>query len=282
MRILKHFKSKLGRYYKFLVPYFKVRLGISLEGRSTEYVRNAVKRKPKNYFQAHVYSLPQFISKVRSSTDKELEKDEMRELLETFPLLLKQIALTNEKWCMGKIDNHPFDTFLAPERLVRIDGKKVAIDRGLFIQNKRLRNFPAEPMTIRQWVDFLQKNFEDKIMDVDFGGSGLIHFYNCVPLSESASIEELKKLFSKMHIPYKKDVDAITVSMELVSTTGETTIVTSYVYPVVEIFSGVLDLDFERAKRIYTETDIANMTISSLKQQLMPGEVFRRSHGGVE
>ena len=270
-------KSRLGRYYKILVPFIKVRLGLSLEGKSTPFVIQTSKKEPKKFFRAQVYNLSKFINRVRTASDMELKKDELRELLETFPLLLLNIVMTNEKWYIGKIENHPFDIFMAPERLVEIKEKNVNIYRGLHVQTKRLYQHPPRRLTLEEWVDFLEAVFEKKIANVDFGFNGHIHFYNCVPLRESVDIEKLKILFKKLYIPYNKYVDSISVSMELVSTAGDTTIATWYVYPMVNDFVGVLDLDFDRVKRIYMEADISQMMIEALKQKVVLGNVHKRT-----
>lgn len=268
-------KAKLGRHYKFLKPLLTVVLGRSLEGRSTAFILHSLKKEPRKFFKAKVYTLSSFVNKVRAAPDKELQKDHLRELLETFPLLLLNIRLTGEKWYIGKIEDHPFDIFMAPERLVKVSGKNVDIYRGLHIQTKRLYQYPPQRMSLEEWVAFLGVTFEEKIAHVDFGFNGHIHFYNCVPLNESVDPEKLKVLLKKLHIPFNKYVDSISVSMELVSSTGDTTIATWYLYPKVYDFVGVLDLDFDKAKKLYMETDIAQMMIGALKNKVIIGNQQR-------
>ena len=252
-------KSRLGRYYKILVPFIKVRLGLSLEGKSTPFVIQSSKKEPKKFFRAQVYDFAKLVNRVRSESDLALQKDELRELLETLPLLLMNIAITREKWLIGKIENHPFDIFIAPERFVEIRNRNVNIYRGLHIQTKRLYEYPARRMTLEGWVKFIQTTIEGKIAKVDFGFNGHIHFYNMVPLSESVDLNKLKFLFKKMYVPYNKYVDSISVSVELVNQKQETTVATWYIYPLVSDIVGVLDLDLARAKKIYMEEQIFQM-----------------------
>jgi hypothetical protein len=252
-------KSRLGRYYKILVPFLKVKLGLSLEGKSTPFVIKSSKKEPKKFFRAQVYDFAKLVNRVRSESDAALQKDELRELLETLPLLLMNIAITREKWLIGKIENHPFDIFIAPERFVEIKNKNVNIYRGLHIQTKRLYQHLSSRKTLEEWVKFIQATIEEKIAKVDFGFNGHIHFYNMVPLTESVDLNRLKKLFKKMYVPYNKYVDSISVSVEIVNQKKETTVVTWYIYPLVSNVLGVLDLDLARAKKIYMEEQIFQM-----------------------
>lgn len=252
-------KSRLGRYYKILIPFAKVKLGLSLEGKSTPFVIQTSKKKPKKFFRAQVYSFAKLVNRIRSESDLALQKDELRELLETLPLLLMNIAMTREKWFIGKIENHPFDIFIAPERFVEIRNKNVNIYRGLHIQTKRLYKHPPKRMTLEEWVKFIQRIIEEKITKVDFGFNGHIHFYNMVPLNESVDLDKLKLLFKKMYVPYNKYVDSISVSVELVNQKKETTVATWYIYPLVSSIIGVLDLDLAKAKKIYMEEQIFKM-----------------------
>ena len=252
-------KAQLGRYYKILVPFVKVKLGLSLEGKSTPFVIKSSKKEPKKFFRAQVYDFAKLVNRVRSESDLALQKDELRELLETLQLLLINIAMTREKWLIGKIENHPFDIFIAPERLVEIKNKNVNIYRGLHIQTKRLYEHPPKRMTLEEWVKFIQTTIEEKIAKVDFGFNGHIHFYNMVPLSESVDLNRLRKLFKKMYVPYNKYVDSISVSVELVNQKKETTVATWYIYPLVSSIVGVLDLDLAKAKQIYMEEQIFQM-----------------------
>jgi len=105
-------------------------------------------------------------------------------------------------------------------------------------------------------LDFLKSTIEEKITNVDFGFNGHIHFYNHIVLTEAIKVYELKNLLKKIYIPYNKYVDSISVSIELVNPKKETTVVTWYIYPLVYSNVGVLDLDLERAKKIYLEEDI--------------------------
>lgn len=248
-------KSRLGRYYKVLVPFVKVIFGLSLEDKSTSFVIQSSRKETKKFFKVQVYSFSKLIRKLNSESDLALQKDDLRELLETLPLLLMNIVMTREKWFIGKIDNHPFDIFMAPERFVEINNKNVNIYRGLHIQTKRLYEHPPKRMMLEEWVKFIQITIEEKIAKVDFGFNGHIHFYNMVPLSETVDLNKLKLLFRKMYIPYNKYVDSISVSIELVNQKKETTVVTCYIYPLVSI-DGVLELDLARAKEIYMEKTI--------------------------
>lgn len=255
------FRAKLGRYYKIIIPLTKVWLGVSLEGKKTSFVINSAKKEPRKFFKAQVYSLPKLVNRVRSETNSALQKDELRELLETLPLLLLNIAITREKWYIGKIENHPFDIFIAPERLVEINGKDINIYRGLHIQTKRLYKHPPKRMTMKEWVSFIQSIIEEKITRVDFGFNGHIHFYNQIPLDGFVNTFELKKLFKKLYVPYNRYVDSISVSLELMNKKNETTVVTWYIYPFVRDAVGILNLDLEKAKRIYMEEDMLKMIL---------------------
>ena len=237
------FKARLGRYYKIIVPFAKVWLGISLDSKKTSFVINSAKKEPRKFFRAQVYSLSRLINRVRSESDTSLQKDEMRELLETTPLFLMNVAMTQEKWLIGKIENHPFDIFIAQERFVKIINKNVNIYRGLHIQTKRLYTHPPKMMTLEEWVIFIQKTIEHKIAKVDFGFNGHIHFYNCVQFGDLVDFKKLKKLFKKMYVPYNKYVDSISISAEFVDHKKETTIVTWYIYPLVSDIVGILNLD---------------------------------------
>jgi len=260
-------KARVGRYYKFIVPFVKVRLGISLEGKNTSFVINSAKKEPRKFFRAQVYTLSKLINRVRSESDSALQKDELRELLETLPLLLLNVAMTKEKWYIGKIENHPFDIFIAPERFVEIKNRDVNIYRGLHIQTKRLYEYPPKRMGLDEWVKFIQTTIERKIANVDFGFNGHIHFYNLVPLSESVDMNRLKLLFRRMYVPYNKHVDSISVSVELVNDKKETTVATWYIYPLVSDIVGILDLDLEKAKKIYMEGDIFQMMLKAMLEK---------------
>ncbi len=274
-KLIDRIKAEFGRHYKFIVPFLKVVSRCTQEEKDADHIVAISKKEPRKFFKAHVYTLPKLIDKIRESSHAELKKDELRELLETFPLLLSNIAMTGEKWYIAKILDHPFDVWMAPERLVKINGKNIDIYRGLHIQTKRLYEHPVRRFTLAEWVTFVGEIFRQKIANVDFGFNGHIHFYNCIPLSETVDIEKLKVLFKRLPIPYNTHVDSISVSMELISSSGDTTIATWYIYPRVYEFVGVLDPDFDRAKQIYMETDIAQMMIAALKKKVVLSKLER-------
>lgn len=264
-------KAKLGQYRKILVPFIRVLLNRTVHKQSTAFVLSLAKKEQRKFFKAKIYTLHQFVRRVGEASDEDLAKDDLRELVETFPLLALNIGMTNERWYIGKIEDEPFDIFMAPERFVEVDkeAKTVQIYRGLHIQTKRLYQHPPKRLTLEEWVTFVGSVFEEKIARVDYGFNGHIHFYNQIPLTESVDIKKLKKLFRNLYIPYNKYVDSISVSMELLSATGEATVVTWYIYPMIFDFAGVLDLDFDKIKKVYIEADIAQMMIKALKQKIM-------------
>ena len=257
-------KAKIGRWYKIWKPLSKVAFRTTLEGKNTNFVIKESKKESRKFFQAQVYSLPKLVNRIRAESDAALQKDELRELLETLPLLLLNIVMTKEKWYIGKIENHPFDIFIAPERFVEVNGKNVNIYRGLHIQTKRLFQYPPKRLTLNEWLNVLRTTIEEKIAPVDFGFNGHIHFYNHIPLNESVDIGKLKKLLKKLFVPYNKFVDSMSLSMELVNQKNETTVITWYFYPLVYAAVGVLDLDLERVKKIYLESDIFQMLTKAI------------------
>jgi hypothetical protein len=257
--VIDRLKAKILRYYKIVKPLSKVMLGTTLEGKNTTFVVNSAKKEPRKFFRARIYSLPRLVHKFKTEPNNSLQKEEMRELSETLPLLLLHIAITEEKWYIGKIENHPFDIFIAPERFVKKEGKNVNIYRGLHIQTKRLYKYPPERMTLDEWATFLQTIIEEKIASVNFGFNGHIHFYNQIPFSEPIEINKLRKLFKRLYVPYNKYIDSISVSIEVVNSKKETTVITWNIYPLVSKMIGVFDLDLKKAKEVYLEEDIFRM-----------------------
>jgi len=249
-----HFKAKFGRYYKIIKPLSRVLLGTTLEGKDTAFIVRSIKKKPKNFFKAKVHSLPELTHKIETSSPTDLKKDELRELLETLPLLLRNIAITGERWYMGKIKDHPFDIFIAPERLVKIKGKDVNIYRGLYIQTKQLYQYPPKRMTLCKWASFFQSIIEKKITSIDFGFNGHIHFHNRILFNEPVSIEELKSTLKRIYIPYNRYIDTMSVSFVLINPKNDVTTMTIGFYP--RLYSiNAFDLDFEKAKKIYLRED---------------------------
>lgn len=267
-------KGKLGRYYKIGVPFIKVWLGTSLERKNTTFVINATKKEPRKFFDAKIYDLVRLEQRIKTASPEELQKDDIRELLETLPLLLLNIAWTKERWFIGKIHNQPFDIFIAPERFVRKNGKTVDIYRGLHIQTKRLYRHPPKELSPEEWVDYIQRLIEEKITPTDFGFNGHIHFYNLIPLNGKIRIGELKKLLKRMHVPFNKHVDSMSLSMEIPNDKKETTIVTWFIYPTVNPFVGVLEADYQQARKIYVEHDIFKMMVSALQAKEAGGSNF--------
>jgi hypothetical protein len=262
-------RAKLARWRKTVIPLYRVIFRKSLLGKSTNNVIAEVKMNRKNYFSAQVCTLPQLINKINSASDKELKKDELREFLETLPLLLMNIVQTKEKWCVGKIDENQFDIFLAPERLLEINKGGLNIYSAVYVQTKRLYLYPTRRMSLVEWVDFIGKIFKKKIANIDFGFNGHVHFYNCIPLNESVDPGKLKILFKKLYIPDNKHVHSVSISMEIVSSTGETTIMTWYIYPFVLAYVGIFALDLEKVMRMYSETDILKMSNQNLMSRVM-------------
>lgn len=262
-------KAKLARWRKTVIPLYRVIFRKSLLGKSTNNVITDVKMSRKNYFSAQVCTLPQLINKINSASDKELKKDELREFLETLPLLLINIVQTREKWCMGKINENQFDIFLAPERLLEINKGNLNIYSAIYVQTKRLYLYPTRRMSLLEWVDFIGKIFKDKIANIDFGFRGHVHFYNCIPLNESVDPRKLKGLFKKLYIPDNKYVRSISISMEIVSSKGETTIMTWYIYPFVLPYVGIFALDLEKVMRMYYQTDMFGTSNQSLMSRII-------------
>ncbi|MFH1979032.1 MAG: hypothetical protein ABII97_01440 [Patescibacteria group bacterium] len=265
------FKVKIGRYYKIIKPLSRVLLGKSLEGKSESFIAEFSKKEPRNFFKAQIYSLPDFINNILLEPEIVLHKDEIRELLETLPLLLYKIATTKEKHYIGKIKDHPFDVFIAPKQFVQKRGREVNICRGWHIQTKRLYKHPPKRMTFNEWLNFLQSIIEKKINSVDFGFNGHLHFFNLIPLSEMGDLKKMKKICKKFYVPFNKNIDSISVSIELVNPKRETTIMTLFVYPIFKII-GCFDLDFEEVEKVYSKEwmpdkeIIRSLMLKSLKQ----------------
>ena len=180
------------------------------------------------------------------------------------------IATTNERWLIGKItdQNHPFDIWMAPENRVMRQGKNIQIYSGVHIQTKRLVSYPPKRLMGREWVSKVEELIKEKLTNTDFGLNGHLHFYNCISLDESQSVEELKSLLGAMYVPHNKHVDSISISIALQNSLSENTVVTWYVYPRVMPFQGVLNLDDTRAKLVYIDRAIKEMLTSAYIEKM--------------
>jgi hypothetical protein len=255
--IFKKIKAKLGKQYKILQLHLNSYLKLSAPRR--------------NFFKATIYSLPQFIHRISKESDSNFQKDEIRELLEVFPFFLMNISLSKEKWVIGKIDSHPFDVIIAPERKVvtrQTSDKKQEFGfmGGLFIQVKRLYKFPGKIVTFEEWIDSLRSLIEEKISPVDFGCHGHIHIYNQM-VYKNANMNTLYKALRKLFIPYNKYVDSISLSIEMVNAKGETTVATGFIYPIVKWPISAIDLNIDETKSVYKD-DVVVSTIT--KALIMP------------
>lgn len=267
--ILRHWtrlKNRLARYQKlFAFLLHTVIRPTPWQTDTGSFIRYSRRCNTKSFFDAKIYTLPELHQRLQNASADELKKDSLRELLETYPLLVFFIRLTREKWVLGKIEEGPFDVFLAPQRLTDMTARKASLFGILQVQNKRLKVYPDLPLSLQDWIENLRNTIVDKIVPKDFGSKGHVHLYNEIKFKTDVSIEALRERLRKADIPSNKNIDSISLTLELTNRqTGKGELATFFIYPFLAKPYGCLPLDIQAANSIYT----TQMAIEMLARRL--------------
>ena len=93
----------LWKYIRIIRLYFRIWFFKNNIDKSIVEIMSSNKN-PLDFFDAHIFSLPNFIREVKSYDSLiPKQKTVIKELLDTFPLYIEMIKATEEKWYICKI-----------------------------------------------------------------------------------------------------------------------------------------------------------------------------------
>ena len=254
--------AKVYKYFRLVKISFQLRFSINTLPRTAQDIARLPKEVPGMFFEADIFKLSD-IAKFSEAGNKFINSQTATEVLSVFPIFIEMILATGERYVIGKLINPdtPLDVFIAPERLVEKKGKSANLYSAVYIQTKRLKNYPARPLMREEWAKELQDLLYKTLKNNDFGVKCEINFRNEIPFSGEINDGGFAEIFRKLVVPKNKHVQGISMSIPVYDTLLKTkTFRTWYIWPKVSPL-GNLHESMIKVCQLYAALDAVDMLI---------------------